>query len=184
MGKARSTKIGAVKAGNSTSPMRNKIKKGHHIPYKRGETAEFDMDELTHEITHGKYKGFQGKALGSTKSLVTILCVRNLRGMKMRDAIEVTLPSADVEELTHDDMLEHVNTNGDESEDEDLTVYERGQWECSKCKAMNLNDAGYCSFILSDGEICGGKKKCEMKTWDGCFVRTAEVSFFHTICTK
>ena len=146
---------------------------------KRGETIDFK--DLTHT-----WKLFEGiKISGGNESsgeddLITVRLLKNARGEKMKEPVIVKVKGSEVRELTVYDMIGSIDIAGDEAEDKALIDFEQKSWECSKCKKLNGNDAGYCIKMSEDGKQCGGTKKCEEKlSWAGCFSST-KVCFYHS----
>ena len=133
---------------------------------KRGDPDDHATYPETHRIVNGKFEGFQGTPIseGSGKFLL----LKNKRGTPIRRALEVELSDNEIQELDHFDAIELTEERGGGDEDQGLIEYEKGTWKCSKCGALNPNDAGFCSNQLN-GVRCGGTAACETKTWENCF---------------
>lgn len=69
-------------------------------------------------------------------------------------------------------MLKSMNnqTEGDESEDEDIIKYEKQKWSCEACGAKNTNEGSYCINLI-EGKVCGANKpsKIDPKGWGETF---------------
>ncbi|KAL7546930.1 hypothetical protein ACHAWF_010259 [Thalassiosira exigua] len=194
--KKATTKTGAKKA---TSPCKGRdYKKGNVLRLNNKQTkpdsgrgGEVDFNELTHAITGGTHKMFQGLKIcdndANDGDVMTVCLLKNARGKKMRAPMMIKVKKSEVRELTSDDMIESTNDLCGELEDKAFVNYEQGKWECPLCKKMNGNDAGYCDneVVKPDGKKnrCGGTKKCDMKSWEGCFAK-AKVTWNCGICTS
>lgn len=128
-----------------------------------GRDRTIDFEDLTHIVDEGKYAKFQGTMIKAyeEKGKVDLLLTKNARGNKIERPLEVTIKKSHVRALDSDDMIGTIDIMTDEAEEEELIEYEKGTWECSKCKYENGNDAGGCENIVN-GKRCGGTKKCAM----------------------
>ena len=180
MAKTSSKKAVAKKAGSPCRNAQGYKKEKANVHHKTNSEVSkcgevIDFEELTLAIETGVFASFQGikisenEVSGDDEPTITVELLKNKRGQKMKQTKTVVVKKSEVRQLTSVDMINAMSTDVvEEAEDKGLIEYENETWACNKCDKLNGNDEGYCKNEV-DGKLCLGTKKCEMKSWAGCF---------------